>query len=137
MRILETDINDIQIENFNESKLKLTEEIINYIQPIFSKEYKEKIKEIKLFKKFLISKKDEINQEKIELESLFKIFNKKNKERELLVKMGKLVQTGLIQESMKNELVTLLKSFENLPEEKISSYLNETIVLLSQKFAKS
>ena len=137
MRILETDINDIQIENINESKLKLTEEIINYIQPIFSKEYKEKIKEIKLFKKFLISKKDEINQEKIELESLFKIFNKKNKERELLVKMGKLVQTGLIQESMKNELVTLLKSFENLPEEKISSYLNETIVLLSQKFAKS
>lgn len=137
MRILETDINDIQIENINESKLKLTEEIINYIQPIFSKEYKEKIKEIKLFKKFLISKKDEINQEKIELESLFKIFNKKNKERELLVKMGKLVQTGLIQESMKNELVTLLKSFENLPEEKITSYLNETIILLSQKFAKS
>ena len=137
MRILETDINDIPIENINKSKLKLTEDIIDYIQPIFNSEYKKKVKELKLFKKFLTTKKEEIKQEKNELEILFKDFNKKSKERELLLKMGKLVQTGLIQESMKNELVTLLKSFENLPEEKISSYLNETIVLLSQKFAKS
>ena len=137
MRILETDINDIPIENINKSKLKLTEDIIDYIQPIFNSEYKKKVKELKLFKKFLTTKKEEIKQEKNELEILFKDFNKKSKERELLLKMGKLIQTGLIQESMKNEMIILLKSFENLPEEKIYSYLNETLVLLSQRFAKS
>jgi hypothetical protein len=50
--------------------------------------------------------------------------------------MGKLIHTGLIQDSMKKEMVVLLKSFEHMKEDKISSYLNETIKILSQKFAK-
>lgn len=136
MRILETDINDIVIENLEISKLKLADNVISYIQPIFSKDYKEKVSEIKTLRKSIDDKKENIKKEKDELENLLKTFSKKNKERELLGKMGKLIQTGLIQESMKNEMSVLLKSFENLPEEKITSYLNETIMLLSQKFAK-
>ena len=65
------------------------------------------------------------------------MFSKKSKESELLNKMGKLIQTGLIQDSMKTEMSVLLKSFDNISEEKITSYLNETIKLVSQKFAKT
>ena len=137
MRIVETDINDIPILNVNESKLNLAENVINYIQPIFSKEYKQKIQEVKTLKKSYIDKKEKITQEKIELTDLLKTFSKKSKEKELLGKMGKLIQTGLIQESMKNEMSVLLNSFEKLSEEKIISYLNETIRVLGQKFAKS
>ena len=137
MRILETEINDIQIENIDNEKTKLAEDIIDYVQPLFSKDYKDKLIEIKTLKKSFLDKKERIKQEKVELEDLFKTFTKKDKERELLVKMGKLIQTGLIQQSMKNEMSVLLNSFEKLPEEKITSYLNETIVLLSQKFAKT
>ena len=137
MRIVETDINDIPILNVNESKLNLAENVINYIQPIFSKEYKQKIQVVKTLKKSYIDKKEKITQEKIELTDLLKTFSKKSKEKELLGKVGKLIQTGLIQESMKNEMSVLLNSFEKLSEEKIISYLNETIRVLGQKFAKS
>ena len=38
--------------------------------------------------------------------------------------------------SHKKEMVVLLKSFEHMKEERITSYLNETIRIISQKFAK-
>ena len=137
MRTVETEISDIPIMNINQSKLMLSDSIIDFIQPIFSKEYKQKIKEVKDLKKFYSDKKEKINQEKIELTEILKIFSKKSKEKELLGKMGKLIQTGLVQESMKNEMSILLNSFEKISEEKITSYLNEAIKLISQKFAKS
>lgn len=137
MRIIETDINDIQEIDLNKSKLNLADEVISYVQPIFSKDYNEKIREIKEFKKRILEKKDTIKIEKNELEDLLKVFSKKSKESELLNKMGKLIQTGLIQDSMKTEMSVLLKSFDNISEEKITSYLNETIKLVSQKFAKT
>jgi len=137
MRIIETEIDDIQTKNIDELKMNLANDVINYIQPIFNKDYKEKIKKIKQLKQNISIKKEKIKQEKIELERIVKSFSKKNKEKELLNKMGKLIQTGLIQDSMKKEMTILLKSFENLPEDKITSYLNEAIVILSQKFAKS
>jgi hypothetical protein len=137
MRIIETDINDFHLTNLNESKIELVNEIINYINPIFSHDYNKKIREIKDLKKSLSEKKEKIKNNKIELENLLKIFSKKDKESQLIRKMGKLIQTGLIQESMKNEMSVMLKSFENMEEEKITSYLNEVMRLVSQKFAKT
>ncbi len=137
MRIIETDINDFPSVNLNESKIELANEIINYINPIFSQDYNKKIREIKDLKKSLSEKKEKIKNNKIELENLLKIFSKKDKESQLIRKMGKLIQTGLIQESMKNEMSVMLKSFENMEEEKITSYLNEVMRLVSQKFAKT
>jgi hypothetical protein len=137
MRIIETEINDLQTKNSNELKINLANDVINYIQPIFNTDYRKKIKEVKKLKQNISIKKEKIKEEKNELEKIVKNFSKKNKEKELLNKMGKLIQTGLIQDSMKKEMTILLKSFENLPEDKIKSYLNEAIVLLSQKFAKS
>jgi len=137
MRIIETDINDFHLTNLNESKIELANEIINYINPIFSQDYNKKIREIKDLKKSLSEKKEKIKNNKIELENLLKIFSKKDKESQLIRKMGKLIQTGLIQESMKNEMSVMLKSFENMEEEKITSYLNEVMRIVSQKFAKT
>jgi len=137
LRIIETDINDFPNMNLNESKIELADEIINFVNPIFSNDYNKKIREIKELKKSLSEKKEKIKNNKIELENLLKIFSKKDKESQLIRKMGKLIQTGLIQESMKNEMSVMLKSFENMEEEKIVSYLNEVMRIVSQKFAKS
>jgi uncharacterized protein (DUF2344 family) len=137
MRIIETEINDMPENNISNLKIKLADSIISYVQPIFSKDYNNKLREIKELKKSLNDKKEKIKREKDELEELLKLFTKKDKERQLLNKMGRLIQTGLIQESMKTEISIMLKSFNTLSEEKITSYLNETIRLLSQKFAKS
>jgi len=137
MRIVETEINDIPNLNLNEEKTNLANNIISYAYPLFKKDYQNQIKEIKTLKKSLVNKKEKIKEEKTKLESLLKDFSKKDKESQLLKKMGKLIQTGLIQETMKTEMIVLLKSFEHMKEEKIVSYLNETIRIISQKFAKT
>jgi hypothetical protein len=137
MRIIETDINDIEFSNINNEKINLAEEIMSYVIPIFSKDYTKKIKQIKDLKKDINFKKEKIKSDKLNLEELLKKYSKIDKESQLLNKMGKLIQTGLVQESMKTEMIVLLKSFENVKEEKIVEYLNETISIISKKFAKS
>jgi len=136
MRIIETDINDIE-QDISKTKINLVKDIISYIQPLFSKEYHIKVREIKELKKTLNNKKNKIKTEKDELELLLKQHSKKDKESQLLSKFSKLIQSNLIQESMKGEMSIMLKSFDNISEEKIISYLNETIRILSQKFGKN
>ena len=65
MRIIETDINDIETENVNESKMDLANDIISYVQPIFSQDYNKKIMEIKTLKKSLLDKKEVIKKNKV------------------------------------------------------------------------
>lgn len=138
MNIIQTNINDISIDkNLDIAKVNLANEIISFIKPILSKEYRDIAKEIKHLKKSLHEKKEKIKNEKLILENLLKDFYKKDKESQLLKRMGKLIQTGLIQESMKNEMVMLLRSFESISEEKITGYLNETMRIISNKFAKN
>lgn len=137
MKIIETEINDIVFEEENSSKIKLSDEIISFIKPIFDIDCNKKISEIRALKKSVDNKKLQIKKEKDDLEVLLKTHNKKDKEKQLLEKMGKLIQYGLIQDHMKPEMAKLLKSFENTPEEKIVTYLNDAIRVLSQKHAKN
>lgn len=137
MRIIETDINDIVVQNEINEKLNLSEEVISYIQPIFTSNYNIKIREVKELKKSLEFKKEKIQTEKNNLSILLQKSSKLKREKQLLEKMGKLIQHGLIQETMKEEMVNMLNSFENLPEKQIITYLNETIRILSHKFAKT
>jgi hypothetical protein len=136
MKIIETDINDIT-NDINKSKLNISNEMLGYTQLIFNEDYNKEIEEINKLKSSISEKKLKIKEDKIELENLFIEYRKKNKENSFLNKIGKLVFTGLIQESMKMEMIVLLKSFNTMSEERINNYLNETIRLLSQKFAKT
>ena len=136
MNIIETNINDIP-NDLNQVKSNLLNNIIDQIHPLFSKEYMNKIKEIKKIKNNISLKQNQVKSEKLELEKIMESLNKKKKEKILIERIAKLVNSGLIQESMKKELVILLKSFEGMDSEKINKYLNETMKILSQKFAKS
>lgn len=138
MKVIETSTNDFKsFNNQDEFKVKLSNDIISFVQPIFTKEYSKKINEIKNLKLSIEDKKEKIKKDRISLESSLNEFKKKDKESQLLGKLTKLLQTGLIQDNMKNEMKSLLDSFNDLPEEKITNYLNETIRILSRKFAKS
>jgi hypothetical protein len=136
MNIIETNINDIP-NDLNQVKLDLANSVIQQIQPLFDKEYINKIKEVKRLKNNIDLKKEQVNNEKVELEKLIQTLDKKKKEQLLLERVGKLVGSGLIQESMKKELVILLKSFDGMDSERINSYLNESMTIISKKFAKT
>jgi hypothetical protein len=136
MRIIETGINDFPVTDLNDEKIRLSNEVISFVQPIFTNEYREKIRQIKVLKKEISKKREKIQLEKNELQSLFTIRSKKEKENQLLKKFEQLIQNDLIQESMKKNLVSILNSFDTMSEEKITSYLNNVTNILSKKFAK-
>ena len=54
----------------------------------------------------------------------------------MIYKLSKLIYSGLIQETMKFELITILNSFDTLDDKKITEYLTETMRIISRKFAK-
>ena len=136
MNIIKTNINDIP-NNLPKIKENLLNNIISYVQPLFDKEYINVIKEVKKLKNDIEVKKEQVQKEKSELEILVESINKKKKEQLLLDRIGKLVGGQLLQESMKKELIVLLKSFDGMKIEKINSYLNETMTIISKRFAKS
>lgn len=133
MRIIETDINDFPKTNLVNEKINLANNIISYIEPIFTDEYRSTIKIIKNLKKEIIEKQKIIQTNKIELQELLKVYSRKEKENQLLDKINELVQSNLIQESTKKNIGKFLQSINKLSEEKISSYLSEIINLLNKK----
>lgn len=136
MKIIESKINDIP-NDLTEVKTSLINNVIEYIQPLFSNEYIQKLKEVKKLKKNIELKKEQIKQEKEELEKIKNILDKKIKNHTSIEKINKLVMSGLVQNSMKKELIILLKTFKDMDYERINSYLNEMIKNINQKFAKT
>ena len=137
MKVIELEINDIEEnEDTNIDKLNLANDIISNISPLFNKEYLNKLRKFKKLKSMVEEKKIRIQNEKLELETILNEFNKKEKQRRLIYKLSKLIYSGLIQETMKFELITILNSFDTLDDKKITEYLTETMRIISRKFAK-
>jgi len=136
MKIIESNINDIP-NDLKEVKSDLINNVIEYIQPLFSTEYIQKLKEIKKLRKNIELKKEQIKQERQELEKIKNLLDKKIKKHTLLEKINKLIMSGLVHNSMKKELIVLLKTFEEMGYERIHSYLNEVMKIINQKFAKT
>jgi len=136
MRIIETGINDIPKTNLINEKLNLADNIISYIKPIFTNEYRSEVKNIKTLKQEIIEKQKMVQINKTELQEFFKINLRKEKENQLLEKINELIQNNLIQESSKKNIGKLIQSIDKLSDEKISSYLNEIINILNKKLIK-
>lgn len=133
MRIIETDINDIPKTNLINEKINLADNIISYIQPIFTNEYNSEIKKIKNLKQEIVEKQKIVQTNKIELQESFQKNLRKDKENKLFEKIDELIQINLIQESSKKNIGKLIHSIDKLSDEKISSYLIEITNILNKK----
>lgn len=137
MKIAETDISDVVVENIDESKITLAEKIMKNVYPLFDEIYNSQIEETKDLKDILKSKKSQVFESKEELERLIHKYNKGKKVMKLLTRISKLISSGLVYDSsLKHETIILLKVADKLSEDKLNYHLSETMKTISKRFAQ-
>ena len=137
MKISITNIPDVNVENLDLAKVELANKVIRKFYPIVDKVYNDKQLKIKKLKLVIQKNKVKINREKSEAEKLLSEYKRKGKIKTLLERISKLVYSGLINEaSAKKEMISILKNVDNLSDEKLNLYLNETLKILDKRFSQ-
>jgi hypothetical protein len=137
MKIEETQLPDVSIKNLQESKVVLAENIIKNVYPLFDDVYIQKLEEIKKLEQVLEGKKLIVKAEKEQLEKLLSSYNKRIKVTNLLGRLQKLVESGLVYDgTLRNDTVLLLKVIDKLSEDKIDYHIKQTIKLISTRFSR-
>jgi len=138
MKMIETAIPDVTETNLDEAKLNLSENIISNVYPLFDDIIESRLQntdkleeELKIVRKEVVDKKDE-------LEHLMKEHKRKQKVSKLLHRLEKLIKSGLIYDgSLKNETIVVLKVVDTLDEKRLDMQLEQSLNILSKRFANS
>ena len=137
MIIVQTKIPDVVVENINQSKQRLANDIIKNVFPLFDEIHESKMTELKNLQNELQEKKDLVNKNKEHLQFLMNEYNKKKKVKKLISRISKLVSSGLVFDgNLKHETVILLKVIDSLSEEKIEYHLSETLKIINKRFSR-
>ena len=138
VRSEKTKILDVVTCNINEAKVNLANQIIFITLPYIKNDIKNKISDLRKILSSIKSKKQIINEEKIKLETLLKIYNRKKKIKLLLDRALRLtvIESILKDKKITNELIIMLKEIDNLPEEKLDFYISEMMRIVTRRFSK-
>ena len=137
MKIVITNIPDVNIENLDLAKVELANKVIRKFYPIVDKVYNDKQLKIKKLNLVIQKNKVKIGKEKNEAEKLLTEYRRKGKIKTILERISKLVSSGLVNEvSAKKEMISILKNLDNLSDEKLNLYLSETLKILDKRFKK-
>lgn len=137
MKILQTKIPDVTINNIDESKMLLADNIISNVYPLFNDLYKGKEKDAIKYEQNLSKLKSVLKHEKDSIKTLLVRYSKAKKISKILDRIKTMVKSGLINDgALRHETVILLKILERLPTEKLDEQLNKTMLLLNKRFAK-
>lgn len=135
MRIVETNIPDIQRKNIPKSKIKLADEIISRISPLFDEVHASKSTKIEELKRDLQRARKQVLEDKQRLESLKERYNRQKHVKVLLNKVSKLVSSGLVHEgNLKAETIVMLKIIDKLSVEKLKHYDAQMTNLINKRF---
>jgi hypothetical protein len=137
MKIEETQFPDVSKSNLQESKVVLADNIIRNVYPLFDDVYIQKLEEVKKLEDVLAGKRLQVKDQKDHLEKLLSSYNKKIKVTNLLGRLQKLVESGLVYDgTLRNDTVLLLKVIDKLSEEKIDYHIKQTMKLISTRFSR-
>ena len=135
MKILNTNIRDIDIKNVDNNKVNIANRIIKRIRPLFNELHTDKKTQLSILEKDIINNKKSLNEQKKELEELVKEYNKKKKVKKLVERIAKLINSGFIHDGhLKSQNIVLLKIINNLSNEKLDQHLYETIKMINSRF---
>jgi hypothetical protein len=137
MKVIETQLPDVTKQNLNESKVILADNIIKNVYPLFDDVYTQKLEEVKELENVLKGKKIQVKEQKEHLEKLLHTYNTKRKVTNLLGRLQKLIESGLIYDgTLKNETILLLKVIDKFNEEKLDYHIKQTMKLISTRFSR-
>lgn len=137
MKIVETQIPDVNMENVDSAKVDLANRVIKNIYPLFNEVYIDKVNESARLKSELKEKRQEVAKKKNQLEEFFREYKRKEKVQKLLLRVSKLVSSGLAFEgTLKRETVILLKVLDDLSDERLDHHLTELMITINQRFSR-
>lgn len=135
MKITITNIPDIYIENLDKSKIELADKVVRKFYPIIDKVNDDRKLKIRKLEIVIKKNKVKINKEKSEVERMVNEYRRKSKIKTILERISMLVSFGLVNESTgKREMISVLRNIDNLSDEKLNLYLNETLKILNKRF---
>lgn len=137
MKIVQTDIPDVSEVNIVDAKVTLANNIIKNVYPLFDDVYTEKLSQIKKLKKMHTERKTKVAQNRDYIEAMLKKYDQKKKVSKLLLRLEKLVDSGLVYDGhLKSETIVLLKIIDKLPDDKLDHHLSETMKIIGKRFSK-
>lgn len=136
MKIINTNIKDIDIKNIDQEKVNLANKIIGKVSPLFNELHSDKENQISLLEKTIENKKKSLNNQKKELENLVNEYNRKKKIKKLVSRLSVLINSGFIHDGhLKSQHIVLLKIIDRLPNEKLDQHLYETIKIINSRLS--
>jgi hypothetical protein len=137
MIIKRTKIPDVVKENIDQSKIVLSDNIISNVYPLFDEMYQDQINAMSSVNALYSKKKSKVQENKEELERLMRKLERVKKESKLLIRIEKLINSGLANDgSLKHENIILLKIYNKLTDEKLDFHLRNTLKTISKRFSK-
>jgi len=130
MKIIDTEIPDINMDNVDEQKVNLMNQIIEGIYPLLENSNILKQNQIKNLEEEIKKNKKLIKNSKLMLTELFSRYTKNKKINQLYECLSKLVSHNNITD--KHETIILLRVVETLSNEKLDYHLYETIKLVNK-----
>ena len=113
MNIYETEISDISFDDTNKYE-SLGKEVEKYVLPVFFEESLKKQEELLLFENSLKEIKNKLKEEKDKCKDLSLNFEKQKLIKNLLSKIYKVLNFGLVDKKKKDDIILLLKGLDNL-----------------------
>jgi hypothetical protein len=137
MRIIETNVPDIDTKNIDKTKVEFANKIIKGLKPLLTELQISKVEEVKVLTEGLKLKRKSVLKEKEELEKLLIEYKTKQKLKKLIDRISELVSSGLVRDNqLRKETIILLKVIETLSSEKIDYHLYEITKTLTKRFAR-
>jgi len=137
MNIIETTIPDVTIENIQENKVLIADNIIKNVYPLFDEVYQAKLEKVIKLRNKVKDGKLKMKEEKNTMEKLIHTYKKEKQIAKILERINKLISAGLTYDpSLKHETVILLKIIDKLPKEKLEQQFSKVSQLLSKRFAR-
>ena len=132
-----TNIPNVIPETIEKSKLVLAENIIQNVYPLFDEVYKSKVDNIERVKNKLKTKKEEVSQQKSDLQGLMYAYKRQKKIAKLLDRIDKLITSGLVYDgALKHETTILLKIVPKLENDKLDYHLRQTLQTINKRFSR-
>ena len=135
MKIIVSDIPDIQKENLDKRKIEIADTIITKVSPVLDKENNSKIGLKQSLKNNIEELDKYILERKKKLENISEELKRKKRIKELLNLTSKLISKGLVyDEKLKNQTIVLLKIIDELSSDKIDLNLQNAKKLFNKRF---
>ncbi len=138
MKIIKTDIFDINESNIDEQKVAIADNILNLVGPMFESEIEDGKQNLTEFIQKKSAVEEKLQEVKGDLEKIQVEFGRETKRKKLLNRIRQLIEANLTSSdpNLKSEVIILLKVIDKLEDNLLDEHIERMIKTISQRFSK-